>query len=76
METDREDMAFAPVDTAGEEDGRVGPEVEGSKTVAERLLLVCLVVTPSKSMADKKSEANSEWRMWKTAKNATGERDS
>ena len=61
VETDREeDMAFAAVDTAGEEDGGVGPELEGSKTVAERLLLVCLVVTPSKAMANKKSEANSE----------------
>ena len=70
VETDREDMAFAPVDTAGEEDGGVGPEVEGSKTLAERLLLVCLVVTPSNSMADKKCEANSEWRMRKTAKTA------
>ena len=53
VETDR-------VDTAGEEDGGVGPEVEGSKTLAERLLLVWLVVTPSNSMADKKCEANSE----------------
>lgn len=60
VETDREDMAFAPVDTAGEEDGGVGPEVEGSKTLAERLLLVGLVVTPFNSMADKECEANSE----------------
>ena len=61
VETDREeDMALAAVDTTGEEDGGVGPELEGSKTLAKRLLLVCLVVTPSKAMANKKSEANSE----------------
>ena len=55
VEADREeDMALAAVDTTGEEDGRVGPELEGSKTLAERLLLVSLVVTPSNDMANKK----------------------
>ena len=61
VETNREeDMVLVAVDTTGEEDGGVSPELDGSKTLAKRLLLVCLVVTPSNDMANKKSKANSE----------------